>query len=236
VNFYRRSTLDVRAQHDERKGLEAAAPFGAGAANKGGDLATFLLIRHATTDEFTQSELGRSSDVHLNEEGRLQAKRLAERLSKVPISAVYSSPLGRAQQTAELLAAKHRLDVRVRDTLTELDYGEWSGLEYATLDEIPRWHVYNVYRTGTRPPGGELLVEAQTRMVAEVSRLAALHSSKHVAIVSHGDPLRALIGHFAGIPIELLHRIELAPASISTLELSSTGASITRLNDTGDLP
>jgi len=62
-----------------------------------------------------------------------------------------------------------------------------------------------------------------------------MHAAKLVALVSHGDPLKALIGHFAGIPIELLHRIELAPASISTLTLSSTGASLTRLNDTGEL-
>jgi broad specificity phosphatase PhoE len=198
-------------------------------------LATFLLIRHATTHEIRQSAHGRSSDVHLSDEGRIQARRLADRLAKLPIHAVYSSPLERAHETAQLLAAKHRLEVRVRETLTELDYGEWSGLRYETLDEIPRWHVYNVYRTGTRPPGGELLVEAQMRMVAEVSRLAALHSAKLVALVSHGDPLKALIGHFAGIPIELLHRIELAPASISTLTLSSTGASLSRLNDTGEL-
>jgi broad specificity phosphatase PhoE len=198
-------------------------------------VATFLLIRHANNDSIGHSIPGRSVSVHLNDDGHAQASRLAERLSKLPVAAVYSSPLERACETAEPIARRHRLEVRVRDALTELDFGDWSGSTVTELDEISRWHVFNVYRTGSRPPGGELLVEAQSRMVGEILRLAALHSKKLVAVVSHGDPLKALIGHFAGIPLELLHRLEIAPASVSVLALTSTSATVVRLNDTGEL-
>jgi probable phosphoglycerate mutase len=228
--------LDAAASNDEEV-FPAAASANSDQTQEAarGDLATFLLISHASSTEHDERVLGRAANVQLSDVGRAQASRLAERLGRLKISAVYSSPLQRAHQTAEALASRHRLEVRTREPLTELDFGEWSGLSYDTLDEISRWHVYNVYRTGTRPPGGEMLVEAQTRMVAEINRLSAVHSPHVVAVVSHVDPLRALIGHFAGIPIELLERIELAPASVSVLSLTTTGARLRRLNDTGDL-
>lgn len=193
----------------------------------------FVLVRHGMNDTVGRSIAGRSRIVRLNEVGRAEAERVAARLSQTPLSAVCSGPLPRVIETAEPIARVQGLSVEIREGLDEIDFGEWTGLDYATLESDPAWKTFNTYRSGARPPCGELMVEVQSRMVSEVERLRALYEGGTVAIVSHGDPLKMVIGYYIGIPVELLHRIELSTGSITVLSLSSFGSRLLRLNDTG---
>ncbi len=156
-------------------------------------------------------------------------------MSGLPIAAIYSSPLERALETAEPVAERLGLDIRAREPLLELDFGEWSGLSLAELEGMQGWKLFNSYRTGTRPPGGELMIEAQGRMVGEIERLNASHGGALLAVVGHGDPLKTVICHYAGVPLELLQRIEISPASVSVLSLSIWGARISCVNETGEI-
>lgn len=196
-------------------------------------MTTFLLIRHATNDSVGHSIAGRRPGVRLNAHGRRQAEALAERLGGLPIAAVYASPLERAVETAEPLAARLGLQVRLAEGVMELDYGEWTGLALAELEGRPGWSGWNTFRSGTRIPGGEHLLEVQARAVTELDRLAAAHRDALVAVVSHGDVIRAVLGHYLGIPIDLLLRLAVEPASVSILRLEAWGPQIQRLNDTG---
>ena len=197
-------------------------------------MTTFLLIRHAACDPVGQSIAGWEPGIHLNEQGRAQGERLAARLAGAPIAAVYTSPLERARETAAPIAARLGLEVEVDVGLGEVQFGEWTGRTLEELSAVPEWRRFNSFRSGTRVPGGELLLEVQARAVAVLDRLRMRHSGETVALVSHGDVLKAVLGYYAGIPIDLLERLEIDPASVSVVAVHDWGARLLRLNDTGE--
>src|SRR5436305_11011237 len=90
-------------------------------------MATFFLIRHGANDLLDRAIAGRLPGVHLNAHGRQQAERLAERLAQEPIRRIYSSPLERARETAQPLADRLGLEMRIAPELNEIDFGDWAG-------------------------------------------------------------------------------------------------------------
>ena len=117
-------------------------------------MTTFLLIRHAAHDLLGRRLAGRMPGVSLNGEGRRQVERLAERLAGASIRAVISGPLERARETAEPLARGLGLPVQISAAVDEIDFGEWTGLPFAELDQDPRWCWFNTFRSGARAPCG----------------------------------------------------------------------------------
>jgi probable phosphomutase (TIGR03848 family) len=195
----------------------------------------FYLIRHAITNAVGKYFCGRTAGVLLNDEGRTQAQQLAQRLAQVPIHAVYSSPLERALETAAPIAATHRLQTTACDDFHELDFGTWTNGTFAELQKQPTFQRFNSFRSGTRIPGGELMLEAQTRMVAGLQKLKAQHEQQTVVVVSHADTIKAAVAYYAGVPLDLFQRIEISPASVSVVELYDETARLLLVNDTGTL-
>jgi probable phosphoglycerate mutase len=193
-------------------------------------MATFYLIRHAHNDYVDKAIAGWTPGVSLNAEGREQAGRLAWKLLGCGITRLYSSPLERALETAAPIAEALGLKVEVRDALGEIRYGEWTGKRFADLDRDPRWRIFNQYRSGTRPPGGETMLEAQVRIAGELECLRARHPDETIAAVSHADIIRAALVHYAGMPIDLYHRLAIDPASFSIVRLEPGGPRIQALN------
>jgi probable phosphoglycerate mutase len=191
---------------------------------------TFLLIRHATCDPVGKRLAGRAPGVSLNAEGREQATRLATWLAAVRVDAVYASPLERAQETAAYLAEPRGLPVHGDAAFTDIDFGEWTGRAIDTLADDAHWRRFNEFRSVTRPPGGELMLEAQARAVAGLDALALRHAGHTVVVVSHADVLRTVVGHFAGAPLDLFLRLEISPASVTTLVLHDWGAQLRAVN------
>jgi probable phosphomutase (TIGR03848 family) len=199
------------------------------------EMTIFYLIRHGNTDYMDRILVGRRPDVHLNAHGRAQAERLADRLERIPIEAIYSSPLERARETAKPLSDRLGIEIGVLENLNEVDFGEWTGRDFQELAGDSRWRQFNLMRSCTRIPGGELVIEVQQRSVCELERLHTRHPHGSVAVVSHGDVLRAVIAYFAAIPFDLFLRIAIMPASISVVAINSHGPAVLRINDTGDL-
>lgn len=197
-------------------------------------MTTFLLIRHAAHDLLGRSLAGRAPDVHLNARGKMEAERLAERLMDVPIRALYTGPLERAQETAWPLAGKLMLALRVHDGIDEIDFGGWTRKSFPELDPLPDWHRWNSERGNARCPGGESMREVQERVVRSLEELSAAHGDEHVAIVSHGDVIKSALMHYLGIPLNYILRLEISPASVSILTLNGSGAQVTLVNDTGE--
>jgi probable phosphoglycerate mutase len=132
---------------------------------------------------------------------------------------VQSSPRERARETAAAIAAPHVLPVEVVPALDEIDLGRWTG---ARLDELaidPSWNAWNVKRASARPPGGETMRALQDRVVAHLNEIHDLYRDETVVLVSHAEPIRAALLHFRNMPLNDHHRIEIAPGSISKLEL-----------------
>lgn len=199
------------------------------------DPTTLLLIRHGHTDWIGRAVAGRQPDVHLNALGQEQALRLCDRLRALPISAIYSSPLERTRETAAPLAAAFGLEVVPCEEAVELDFGRWTGSTMVTLENDPGWRAFNTWRSVTPAPEGELMPDVQARIVRALLRLRAVHPGEAVAVFSHGDVIRAAVAYFAGVPLDLFHRIEIRPASISSLRFYDDGVLILGVNDTGAL-
>jgi probable phosphoglycerate mutase len=193
---------------------------------------TVLLIRHGENDFITRQRLaGRLPGVHLNEKGRAQARVLAAALKDVLLKAVYSSPLERALETAQPIAAAHGLRVVKRPGLIETDQGEWEGKPIASLRRKKEWKLVQAQPSRFHHPGGESMVQQQARQIAEMEAICALHSDKDtVACVGHGDPIKLLIAHYIGLPLDNFQRLHLNTASVSTLVIGNKGTKLVNLN------
>ncbi len=191
----------------------------------------FLLIRHAITDSVGKHLSGRMAGIHLNEQGRMQAKRLAEQLGSLPIKAVYSSPLERAVETAGPIATKLHLENVINEDFFEIDFGEWTNKPFKEIENQPLFQRFNSFRSGTRIPGGELMLEAQARIIKGLEKLCIQHPRETVAIVSHADLIKAAIAYYAGINLDMLQRIEISLASVSIIEIYEETARIMLVND-----
>jgi broad specificity phosphatase PhoE len=194
-------------------------------------LAHFLLIRHGDNDHLHRRILaGRQSGVHLNERGRKQAAELARVMTPLSIEAIYSSPMDRARETAEPLAIQLGLPIHLLPALNEIEFGTWTGIPYDQLTDDPRWRAFNSFRSSTRVPGGEIIFEVQTRMLTALEELCGLHPEGLVTVFGHGDPIRTVLAHFMGMPLDLIPRLRLNPASISAVNFASWGAEVLCIN------
>jgi broad specificity phosphatase PhoE len=192
---------------------------------------TFHLVRHAVHDIVGTVLVGRTPGVHLSSEGRSQADRLSQRFSSERIDDVQSSPRERAQETAAPIASALGLEARTCDALDELDMGEWQGRRFSDLTDDPLWQRWNAARSFTRPPRGETILAVQARMVRHVLDLRDHRRGGTFVIVSHAEPIRALLSYVLGLPIDAWARIECSPASVSTCVIDDWGAKVTRLNE-----
>jgi probable phosphoglycerate mutase len=129
----------------------------------------------------------------------------------------------RCKQTAAHLATVWSLEAVIDRGFIEADFGEWSGRSLASLRRLKAWQGLFVAPSRFRFPGGESLGEVQSRSVAAVEALAARHRNKTVAVVSHSDVIRTLVAHYIGAPLDLFQRIDVAPASVSIIDLPAGG-------------
>ena len=169
----------------------------------------FCLVRHGQTDWNQGGRYQGQIDIPLNEAGRAQAHSLAERLQGQHFAAVYSSNLKRAYETAEIIAAKLELPIRMDERLREINQGEWEGLQvdfirshYAEL-----WEQRNVDPATVRPPGGETLREVALRVYAALDEISGRHVGAAVLLVSHGLSLATALCKVQGISLGKAYEI-----------------------------
>lgn len=191
-------------------------------------MTVLLLIRHGENDFRRRSRLpGRLAGIHLNEEGRAQARRLAYALSEVPLTAVYSSPLERALETAEPIARLHNLPVQTVEALTDVNVGDWAGRSWKQLRRTRLWAKILHAPAEVRFPHGESFGEVQQRVIEALQAILARHGEKEVvAVVFHADPIKLALAHFLGLPLNSFQRLNVDTASISAVWV---GKELTRL-------
>lgn len=192
---------------------------------------TVFLLRHGSHDRLSRVLCGRMAEVTLSEAGRAEARAAGRRLATQQISAVYSSPLERTLETAELAAEACGLRVVTDESLIEVDYGEWTGATFEALQADPRWAAWNYARGVTRPPGGESLLEVQSRFRRFVDRAIERHAGERIVAVSHGDPIKSMLAQALGMPLDNLDRLEVGPASLSVLVAGDWGMRVLGVNE-----
>jgi broad specificity phosphatase PhoE len=192
----------------------------------------FLLIRHGENDFLKQGRLpGLLPAIHLNKRGREQAALLAETLQAAPIRAIYSSPLERAVETAELLARVLGLPIQLRPALMDTDVGEWQGMRLKELRKLPAWKQVQRQPSAFRFPGGESFPEIQERLVREIELIRRLHRQRELlAVFFHSDPIKLVLAHYLGLPLDNFQKFGLAAGSVSILVLGRSGGQLAGLN------
>ena len=196
-----------------------------------------LLVRHGLTPTTGVKMPGRARGLHLSDEGRRQAEAAAARIAKIPkVTAVYSSPLERARETAAIIAKARNMVVRIDRGLLELDIGRWAGMALKDAASKPEWKAVQQHPSGFRFEGGESFTEMQARVTGAIARVVARHQGRIVVVVSHADPIKAAVAHALGTPLDLFQRIMIGTASISAIAYRSSGAAVLTVNSfDGDL-
>jgi probable phosphoglycerate mutase len=176
-----------------------------------------LLVRHGETPTTGQVLPGRAAGLHLSDRGRDQAERVAERLSGLAVTAIYSSPLERTRETAEPAATRTGLEVFVEAGLVECDFGDWTGARLADLSGLPEWRTVQQNPSAFRFPNGESFTQMQERIVGALEGVRASHTGGVVVCFSHADPIKAAVAHALGTPLDLFQRIFISPGSVSAI-------------------
>jgi probable phosphomutase (TIGR03848 family) len=200
---------------------------------------TVLLVRHGRTSANTGGVLaGWTPGVGLDDHGRAQATGLGERLLGVPLAAVVTSPLDRAQETARgLLAVRpDTVELHTDDRLGEVRYGDWTGQPLKQLAKQPLWKVVQAHPSAATFPGdeGESLAAMQARAVAAVRDWnQRLGEDATYVVVSHGDVIKALLADALGQHLDQFQRIVVDPASLSVVRYTALRPFVERVNDNG---
>ncbi len=194
-----------------------------------------VLVRHAVTAHTGPLLSGRMPGIDLSEKGIGQAEAAAQRLAKLPIAAIYASPIERTTQTAQRIAALHNLDVVPLEGVIEAEYGDWTGGKIADLAKTDEWRVVQVAPSRARFPGGESIQEMQARTVAALDAVVARHPHETIVVVSHADPIKSAIAHYTGIHLDLFQRVHVSPASATVFDFHAYGVMLVKANDTGGL-
>lgn len=189
-------------------------------------MARLLLIRHAPTPETGVRLTGRLPGVSLGEDGRKAAEAMAARLSDLKLRAIYSSPIERTWETAQIVAAPHGLTPIEEPGLIEVDYGSWSGRTLKSLYRLKAWRTVQMTPSRMQFPAGEAIADAQRRAVAACETLAASHGNDTIGLVSHSDVIQTIVGHYLGQPLDLFHRIGISPSSVSVIDVPRQGVPV----------
>ncbi len=200
-------------------------------------MTTVILLRHGRTTANAGGILaGWMPGVQLDEAGQAQVAAVGERLAKVPLAAVVSSPLERCVQTASAVTAGRDLELRTDDRLGEARYGDWTGRTIKELAKEPLWKVVQQHPSAAVFPGpeGEGLAQTQARAVAAVRAYNSELGPDAVWLAcSHGDVIKAVLADALGLHLDQFQRIVVDPASISVVTYTETRPFVSRINDTG---
>jgi broad specificity phosphatase PhoE len=191
------------------------------------------LVRHGETEWNAQGRYQGQSDVPLSAVGWGQAERVAHRLTREKVEAIYASDLKRAWETAEIIGNEIGVEIVPEPRLRELNFGVFEGL---TFDEAQaRYPAMAAAWLGdpNRPPeGGESLAEFTGRIASLLADLKTRHDGGTVLLVAHGGPLGELLRLSFGLPPDGRWYFEMANASLSEIALFEGQVLLKRLNDT----
>ncbi len=198
-------------------------------------MTTVLLVRHGRTSANATGVLaGRAPGVPLDAHGRRQARSLGTRLRTVPLAAVVHSPLERCVQTTDgLLREREEVPRHPDDRLLECDYGQWTGGSLAELAKEPLWPVIQAQPSQVTFPAGESLPAMAERAVGAVLGWVGAYPDSTIAVVSHGDVIKAILSDALGQPFDEFQRIVVGPGSLSIVRYGTDRPVVLRMNDTG---
>ena len=198
---------------------------------------TFYIVRHGQTNWNILGKTQGHGNSDLTEKGEEQAFELAKTIKEYPIDYIYSSDLGRAVQTAEIVGSQIGIDTYKTKSLREMGFGDWEGL---LIDEIKKHHekTYETWRNTphlVNIPNGETLDIIKDRVDRFINELNEKYDNKHILLVSHSVTVRVMLLSFLNSSMENIYRIKQDNTALNIVEYRDYGPVIIKMNDTSHI-
>ena len=234
----RRSGVTVRGAPDADSLIEEiespeAAAEGAPAATlqqrlrgwseTAGEPTTLVLVRHGVTAMTSEKRFSgglASANPGLTDDGRAQVRATADWLAPMAdrVAAVVTSPVRRTRESAEIIAERLGRPLVEEPGLAEMEFGDWDGLTFPEVADRHRDHLDSwLGSLEATPPGGESFRDVEKRVLAALEGLLESHAGASLVVVSHVTPIKTLVAHALGAPLEAVFRMELSPASVTVV-------------------
>lgn len=221
------AALDGELEPIDTAAEDRPSDSGWGGGSASSATTTFVLIRHGATPLTERKVFSGSGgdDPSLSELGLAQAERAAVHArTAYELDAVVTSPLARARETAEVIADGLGLDLDVDDRLREMDFGDWEGFTFGEIgrrwpDQLKTWMA----SSAIAPPGGESFDAVYARSVEARDALIEGHRGQTVGVVSHVGVIKMMMVAALQTSVDVAYRLELAPASFTTVRWSADG-------------
>lgn len=187
-----------------------------------------FLVRHGETDWNVARRYQGQTDIPLNDKGKMQAQKVAKRLSGEKLAAIYASDLQRAFYTAEAIATHHKLSVVPMKAFREISFGEWEGSSFSSLDTGAREQIDKIFTdpANIEVPGGENFQQVQERAIYGIEELIAKHPNDTIAVVSHGAAIRTILCHALGMKLDNVWSIRQDNTAVNCIAYYAPDASM----------
>jgi probable phosphomutase (TIGR03848 family) len=197
-------------------------------------MARIVLLRHAHSVANEKNLLaGRTPGIALSKTGRDQALQLVNRLGVITFDEIAVSPMQRCRETIDPWLASGDVKTRVvtDGSISEVDYGSWSGKSLASLRRKSQWKVVQDFPSQMVFPEGESLLEMQGRALSGFYRLNSVKGKGPRLLVSHGDVIKSIVAHCLGMHLDQFQRLVIEPASITIIDTDNGMSRLVRFND-----
>ena len=197
-------------------------------------MARIVLLRHAHSVANEKNLLaGRTAGISLSKTGKEQAKDLIARIGETQFDEIAISPLQRCRETIDpwLATTGVKNPIVVDESVSEVDYGSWSGKTLASLRRKSQWKVVQDFPSQMIFPEGESLLEMQGRALSGFYRLNAVKGKGPRLLVSHGDVIKSIVAHCLGMHLDQFQRLVIEPASLTIIDTDSGVSRLVRFND-----
>ena len=198
---------------------------------------TFYIVRHGQTNWNILGKTQGHGNSDLTQKGENQALELAKSIKEYPIDYIYSSDLGRAVQTSQIISNEIGIKVNKTQALREMGFGDWEGL---LIDEIKKNHAktYEIWRNQphlVNIPNGENLHIIKDRVDNFIKDLNEKYDNKHILLVSHSVTVRVMLLSFLNSEMENIYRIKQDNTALNIVEYRDYGPVIIKMNDTSHI-
>ena len=189
------------------------------------------LIRHGEVEGAGTSRYNGHADVSLTERGRAQYLHIRERLAEANITACYTSDLVRCRWGAEMLGAHMGIEPVREPNLRELDIGIWEGMTWVEImEKYPEeWQMRLADIVNYRVPGGENLLDLQSRIMPVINGVVARHRGEEVLVVAHGGANRVVLLNAIGAPLTSLFNVEQNYCCLNIIDYYADGKTVVKL-------
>jgi broad specificity phosphatase PhoE len=193
-------------------------------------MALVILVRHGQTDENVSGRISGQGPAPLNARGLEQARLAADVLASLGVTQLFSSPVMRARQTAELLHQRLQVPIMEMSELREVEYGEWEGKHFNDMRSHPIGQQVLHDPSAVAFANGERLTEVQQRGVQAIETIRQTYPQGIIVMVSHGDVIRTVLAHYLNMPFNEYRRINVDNGAISVMELFDDWVRLKALN------